>query len=101
MSQLWLPNDVTAYVALQELEFINLLKSSEISIQPMSVRYFQKHSIEPKHGVIQSTFLRLHSSSHYVNSNLNTIQAVCISNYLYVFYAFSSSELVEVFTKPL
>ena len=83
-------------------KFKEYVDSLHIPIRPVPPRRHSKNSIESKHNIIRSIYLRLmHEAGANQNSRLTAYKAVSISNDLYGNDTMSAFEMEKGFTKPL
>ena len=101
IAQFWPPEAVQGDQAFTGDAFQQYLKSHGISFRPVPSRRHHKNTLEPKHGIIRSIFLRLQSASPNTSSALLALQEVSISNDLYGSDKLSAFELAKRFTKPI
>lgn len=74
------PYAIHADVAFQSQKFKPLLDRYDITIRPVPPQRLEKKPIEPRHGVIRSTFLRLRHTDPSFSASVLAIPAVRISN---------------------
>ena len=101
IGQFWPPDAVQGDQAFTGETFQQYLKSHGISFRPVPSRRHHKNTLEPKHGIIRSIYLRLQSASPTSNSAILALRAVSISNDLYGSDTLSAFELAKGFTKPV
>jgi len=101
LSHFWPPAEVQGDPAFNHEGFLSYLKSLDTAFRPVPPRRHQKNTLEPKHGVIRSIFLRLRSAAPDTDGRLHALQAVRISNDLYGSDTASAFELAKGFSKPI
>ncbi len=102
VSQFWYPESLHGDKAFQIGEFKLYAESLDIPIRPVPPRRHSKNSIESKHNVIRSIYIRLkEAAKDNHNAKLAAYKAVSISNDLYGNDTLSAFELAKGFTKPI
>lgn len=101
VAQFWPPESVQGDQAFAKTEFTDYLKNNSISFRPVPSRRHHKNTLEPKHGIIRSIFLRLLSASPEADKTVLALHAVRISNDLYGSDTLSSFEIAKGYTKPI
>lgn len=82
-------------------EFLMYLQSNDTTFRPVPSRKHHKNTLQPKHGVIRSIFIRLLNQNPNSNKSILALRAVSISNYVYGSDVMSAFELAKGFSKPL
>ena len=100
MSQFWHPVSMHGDRAFSHGCFSEYLKDRGVHFRLVPPRRRSKNSLENKHGVIWSVFLKLKTVTPDTASSLLALRTVSITIYLYGNDVMSSFGLAKGFTKP-
>lgn len=101
LSQFWTPAFIQADQAFVNNEFKSFVQDHGISIRPVPPRCHHKNTLESKHVMIRSIFLKLKHAQPDADPRQLAYQSLTVSNGLYGNYTVSSFEITKGFRKPI